>query len=235
MVTDLGECDLATATGSEDPSPDLHFLICEFSFQDFFNCRPALHSITFLPFTWVEMYNTAYIHFGDMKFIVILCPRCKTAKGALAGTKTTNCAKCQKNINLKKARVLAKVDYESELAKMVGEINMKIQDGEDIFQMDLDSLMKEGFAGDTFGEQSHKRYDKIAGMLSEVSGKDNKIVEAAKLLQMAVGDFSEEDFFEVLKRIGITDTEQQEETLIRLLENNVLYQPKIGIYRFLEN
>jgi hypothetical protein len=183
----------------------------------------------------VEIYNTAYIHFGAMKFDVILCPRCKTAKGALAGTKTTNCAKCGKKINLKKARVLAKVEYESELAKVVGEINTKIQDGEEIFQTDIELLTREGTTIDIRSEPPKNRYDKIAGMLSEVSGKDKRIVEAAKLLQKAVGDFSEEDFFEVLKRIGITEYEKQKELLKRLLDNDVLYQPKIGSYRFLEN
>ncbi len=153
----------------------------------------------------------------------------------MAGKKTTNCAKCGKKINLKKARVLAKVDYESELAKVVGDINMKIQDGEDIFQMDLDLLTKEVTSINNQNEQPQNRYDKIAGMVSEVSGKDNKIVEAAKLLQMAVGDFSEYDYFEVLKRIGITDGEKQKDLLKRLLDNDVLYQPKIGSYRYLEN
>ncbi len=170
-----------------------------------------------------------------MKFNVILCPRCKTVKGALAGTKTTNCARCGKKINLKKARVLTKVDYESQLARVVREINMKIQDGEDIFQMDLDLLSREGTSFDNQIERPKDRYDKITGMLSEVSGRDKKIVEAAKLLQMAVGDFSEDDFFEVLKRIGITEEERQKEHLTRLLDNDVLYQPKIGSYRYLEN
>jgi hypothetical protein len=170
-----------------------------------------------------------------MKFNVILCPRCKTARGAVAGTKTTNCTKCGKRINLKKARVLANVEYETELARVVGEINMKIQDGEDIFQMDLDSVTGEGTKDMALEERPQDRYDKIAGLLAEISGRDNRIVEAAKLLQMAVGDFSQEDFFQVLDKIGISDGQKQEELLKRLLDNDVLYQPKIGIYRYIEN
>jgi transcription elongation factor Elf1 len=182
-----------------------------------------------------EIYNTAYIHFGGMKFNVVLCPQCKTAKGVLKGSRTTRCTKCGKRINLKKARVLAEVDYESELAKVVGEINMKINNGEDIYQMDLDLVSKNYPQDAQVMEEPKDRYDRIAGKLSEVPGRDNKMVEAAKQLQKVMGDFTEDDFFEVLKRIGITEAEKQEGHLKRLIENDVLYQPRAGIYRFLEN
>jgi hypothetical protein len=73
-----------------------------------------------------QIYNTSYIHFGDMKFGIVLCPSCRTVKGAMLSAKTTSCAKCGKKIDLKKARFLFKVKTESELVQAVQEYNKKL-------------------------------------------------------------------------------------------------------------
>ena len=180
------------------------------------------------------MYNTAYIHFGCMRFGVILCPQCKTARGIMLGSKTTSCVKCGKKINLKKARLLVKVRTESDLAHAVGEINMKLSNGQEVYQMDLKILEDEK---ETIGSQAKEPkniYDTIAERLSEVPGRDNRIKAAAKEIYSKIGEFTEKDFLEVLKRTGFKEEDELRNYLRRLLENDIIYEPKNGIYRCVE-
>ncbi|UCG68163.1 MAG: hypothetical protein JSV09_10085 [Thermoplasmata archaeon] len=61
-----------------------------------------------------------------MKFGVVVCPLCRTARGTRLGAKTAVCVKCGKKIDLTKARIQCKVKTESELAHAVQEYNSKL-------------------------------------------------------------------------------------------------------------
>ena len=61
-----------------------------------------------------------------MKYGVIVCPKCKNAKGAILSYKTTRCTRCGKNIKLENIRVLYKTNSEKELRLAVGQINEEI-------------------------------------------------------------------------------------------------------------
>jgi hypothetical protein len=180
------------------------------------------------------MYNTAYIHFGSMRFGVILCPQCKTARGIMLGSKTTSCVKCGKKINLKKARLLVKVRTESDLAEAVGKINMKLGNGEEDYQTDLKMLKDEKEIKRSQAEEPKNIYDRIAARLSEVPGRDNRIKASAKEIYSEIGEFTEKDFFEVLKRTGFKEGDELRNYLRRLLENDIIYEPKNGLYRCVE-
>jgi transcription elongation factor Elf1 len=168
-----------------------------------------------------------------MRFGVILCPHCKTARGIVMGTKTTSCAKCGKKVNLKVARLLLKVDSESELAQAVGEINLKLNNGKEIYQMDLKLLSKEKESKE-LEKEPQDIYDRIAGKLSEITGRDQRIKMAAKELYFEIGWFTEKDFFEVLKRLGIQGDGEIKNYLARLLENDYIYQHQTGIYHYIQ-
>ena len=62
-----------------------------------------------------------------------------------------------------------------------------------------------------------------------------RIVEAAKELCSLLGEFTEKDFKEVLKRTGIGDDEICDDHLNNLINNGIIFEPRRGVYRCLEN
>jgi hypothetical protein len=169
-----------------------------------------------------------------MRFGVVLCPKCKTAKGIVLGSKTTTCTRCEKRINLKNARIIVEVDSESELAKAVGEINTRENEGENIYLEDVKVYSKVKEQRKEIFEGPEDLYGHIAGKISEINGKDEKIVMVAKELSHNLKEFSENDFLEVLSRAGFTKEDDLHGLLARLLENDIIYEPKNGLYRIIE-
>ena len=178
------------------------------------------------------MYNTAYIHFGGMKFKVVQCPRCKKARGVRLNAKTTSCPRCGAQINLTKAKILCEVGSEKELAKAVMKFNTEIEGGEREYAKDLNlARQKENHYKVEY--KSSDIYDMVIKSLIDIRGKDKKIEAAAINLCRLLTEFTEDDLNEVLKRIGIVKDKGCSQYLHRLMENNVIYQPKSGIYRCL--
>jgi hypothetical protein len=170
-----------------------------------------------------------------MRFGVVLCPSCRTAKGIVLKAKTATCPKCQRKWSLKNTNIVHKVDSESNLASVVGEYNMKLNDGEEIFLEDLrTSRKKKADAKQKFLEPQ-VLYDEIAGRMKDVRGKFEKLTIAAKELSLALGEFSQEEFAEVLKRAGYGTEKDHEKYLLWSLENDVIYEPKMGRYRYMED
>jgi transcription elongation factor Elf1 len=181
------------------------------------------------------MYNIAYIHFGSMKFGVIQCPRCKRAKGIRTDSKTTKCPKCGRSIDVKKARILCSVDTEKELAFAVMEVNARLGDEEGDYEKEIKDIKK----GKEKTKLNHDKepyeiYDEIVRNLDRIKGRDEKIKAAAKELGRSLGEFTEKDFFEVLERIGFTEDEAIENYISKLIEDDVIFQPKNGKFRCLE-
>ena len=58
-----------------------------------------------------------------MRYGVIVCPRCKRARGILLTNKTTTCSHCGKKFKTQGLKVYYKTDSVKELAAAVGGIN----------------------------------------------------------------------------------------------------------------
>jgi hypothetical protein len=58
-----------------------------------------------------------------MKFGIIVCPRCKKAKGVDILSKTTKCIGCGKTLRLDTLKILYKTDSRQELQNALGLIN----------------------------------------------------------------------------------------------------------------
>ena len=166
-----------------------------------------------------------------MKFGVIQCSRCKTAKGIRLNTKSTKCPKCGKRMDLQKTKLLCKVDNEKELALVIMRYNTKLEGGEEVYAQDL-SIAK----GESLNSNANVLdiYELIAKRLSSIKARDEKILAAAKELCRVLGEFTEEDLGEVLKRIGLKGDVLLEKYIPKLMDNNVIYEPKRGVYRCLE-
>jgi hypothetical protein len=179
------------------------------------------------------MYNTAYIHFGGMKFKVVQCPRCKKASGVRQDAKTASCPRCGAQINLTKAKILCEAGSEKELAEAVMKYNTAIEGGEKEYAQDLNlALQKENHQKVEY--KSSDIYDRVIKNLTDIRGKDKKIEAAAINLCRQMTEFTEDDLNEVLRRIGLVKDKGCGQYIDRLMENNVIYQPKSGIYKCLE-
>jgi len=61
-----------------------------------------------------------------MRFGVIVCPRCKKAKGVDLSHKTTKCIRCNKVIIIKKIKIIYQTNSEAELRNALGLINAEL-------------------------------------------------------------------------------------------------------------
>ena len=167
-----------------------------------------------------------------MKFGVVLCPRCKTARGVRLESKTATCAKCSKKMNLEKAMVLCKVNSEYEVAQAVMEYNKKQMEKEDVYEHDIMAQKKEHNGPDIpVNIEPQEVYSIVAGQLVSIRGRDDKVVAAARKLCRYLGDFTESDLLGVLDLLGFYGEDACRTYITKLMENNVIYEPKTGMYR----
>jgi hypothetical protein len=169
-----------------------------------------------------------------MKFGVVQCSRCKTAKGIRLETKSTKCPKCGKKLDLNKTKLLCKVDNEKELASVVMRYNTRLEGGEDIYAKDVNIVKERRFPSASNVKMSDI-HTLIARKLIPIRARNEKIVAAAQELCRVLGEFTEQDLREVLKHVGIKEDDIPKKFIPRLIENNVIYEPKRGVYRCLES
>lgn len=171
-----------------------------------------------------------------MKFKVVLCPRCKTARGIRSDAKSATCPRCGKRMDLKKARELSEVESEKELASVVMELNTRLKGGEDIYAADMKiAKQRTNNTKSPHEIDSKDVYTEIAGKLVSIKGREEIIITAVKELCHYFNEFTQNDLNEVLIRIGIDGDEACEEYIARMMENNVIYRPKNGVYSCLED
>ncbi|MCK4902543.1 MAG: hypothetical protein KAS76_04225 [Thermoplasmatales archaeon] len=61
-----------------------------------------------------------------MKYGIIVCPKCKSAKGVILTNKTTKCNRCSKTLVFEKMRILYKTDSQQKLRSSLGLVNAEI-------------------------------------------------------------------------------------------------------------
>ena len=61
-----------------------------------------------------------------MKYGVIVCPKCKKAKGINLTRKTTKCNRCNKVLIINKIKIFYKTDSEQKMRQAIGLINAKM-------------------------------------------------------------------------------------------------------------
>jgi len=64
----------------------------------------------------------------SMRFGIVVCPKCKKAKGINLSCKTTRCIRCDKLLMLEKLRILYKADSKQKLRQTLGLINAEMDD-----------------------------------------------------------------------------------------------------------
>ena len=61
-----------------------------------------------------------------MRFGIIVCSKCKKAKGVSLDNKTTKCFYCGRAINLSKVKILYKTESREELQNKLGKLNAEL-------------------------------------------------------------------------------------------------------------
>jgi DNA-directed RNA polymerase subunit RPC12/RpoP len=170
-----------------------------------------------------------------MKFGVVQCSHCKRALGVRGDSKTATCPQCGKKMVLKKVNILVELYTEKELAKAVMELNTRFKEGEEIVEQDI-RLIEDyrGLRDGSTGKTPQDVYEEVVGRVSGLKG-EGRIVEAVKELCRLLEEFTEKDFKEVLKRTGIGDDKICEDHINNLINSGIIYEPRRGVYRCLEN
>jgi hypothetical protein len=146
--------------------------------------------------------------------------------------KTATCPGCGGKINLTKAKILSEVESERELAQAVMRCNTEIEGGEGEYERDL-KVAQQRDNHNKLEYRSSDIYDNVIKSLIDIRGRDKKIEAAAISLCNQLTEFTEDDLNEVLKRIGIVKGEGCSQYINKLMESNIIYQPKSGKYRCL--
>ncbi len=149
---------------------------------------------------------------------VIVCPRCKRAKGVDLKQKTTTCS-CGFEIHVTPARIRARAGSARELAPMVGQVNADLAGGTKEVQEVLVPPKK------TRPREVHAR---VIAAIQDRGDRATKVRAAAVELTNELELFTRDDWTWVLEGIGLPDPDG---ALAVLLDANVVFEPRPGFYR----
>ena len=152
---------------------------------------------------------------------VIVCPRCKRAKGVDLKQKTTTCS-CGFEIRVVPARIKGRAATARELAPLVGQVNAELAGGAKEVQKLLAPRKR------MRPQEVHAR---VIATIQDRGDRATKVRAAAFELTNELELFTGDDWSKVLEGIGIPDPDG---ALAALLDANVVFEPKPGFYRVVD-
>lgn len=60
----------------------------------------------------------------NMRFGIVVCPKCRSAKGADLSCKTTRCIRCNYTIYIDKVKIVYKTNSQQKLRQVIGKLNI---------------------------------------------------------------------------------------------------------------
>jgi len=149
---------------------------------------------------------------------VVVCPRCKRAKGVDLKQKTTTCA-CGFEIRLAPGRIRTRAATARELPPLVGQVNAELAGGtravQQAFALPRRPRPKEVHA-------------RVIAAVPKSGDRASRIRAAAVELTNELEVFTKDDWSRILEGLGIPDAETALESLLRA---NAVFEPKEGFYR----
>jgi len=143
-------------------------------------------------------------------FGVVVCPKCKKARGVVLGSARAKCPRCGHSIDLSKARVFYKTEKQAELAEAVKKMNDRLSEGiEDI-------------------DVERKRRRSVTKKETKARRTEDSLVALAKELTESSGSFSLEDF---ARGLELKDEEEASRLVEAMLAQGLLVEPRPGRYR----
>ncbi len=149
---------------------------------------------------------------------VVVCPRCKRAKGVDLKQKTTTCS-CGFTIHVQPARVRARAATPRELAPLVGQVNAEIAGGTRAVQQVLAPPKR---------PRPREVHARVVAAVPQQGDRATRIRAAAVELTSELEVFTMDDWMRVLEGLGIADAENALQSLMR---SNAVFEPREGFYR----
>ena len=149
---------------------------------------------------------------------VVVCPRCKRAKGVDLKQKTTACS-CGFEIRVVPARVRARASTPRELAPLVGQVNAELAGGAQVVAKALAPPKK---------ARPRDVHARVIAAVPKEGDRASKIRAAARELTNELEVFTKDDWIRVLEGLAIPDPEG---ALSVLLDANAVFEPRAGFYR----
>ncbi|MGD1059856.1 MAG: hypothetical protein ABR879_00140 [Methanomassiliicoccales archaeon] len=143
-------------------------------------------------------------------FGVVVCPKCKKARGVVLGSARARCPRCGHSIDLSKARVFYKTDSQAELAEAVKKMMDRLNEG--IEEIDVERKRRRPF------EKKEVRTRRT----------EDSLLAAVRELSERLGTFGPEDF---AKSIETKDVEEASKLIDNMLAQGLLLEPRPGRYR----
>jgi len=150
-------------------------------------------------------------------FGVVVCPRCKRAKGVELPKKTTTCP-CGFAFRVFPSRLKYETSDARDLAVAVGRINAELRGGtEEVAAIAVRPKRR-----------SKDAYARVVAIAARAGDRRQRVRAAAEGLAKEFVLFSREDWTRVMEMLGIPRGGDGLEELVR---GNVLYEPKPGYFR----
>lgn len=152
---------------------------------------------------------------------VVVCPRCKRAKGVALEQRTTTCT-CGFEIRVVAQRIRERTERIHDLPPLVGRVNAEIAGGLKTFEADAAPRRR------TRIRDVHAR---VIAAAVRAGDRSARLRAAASELTRELEVFTMEDWTRVLAGLDMPDPRGKLEVL---LSENAVFEPKTGFYRALE-
>ena len=127
---------------------------------------------------------------------MVVCPRCKGATAVREEQKSATCPRCGRSYDPRRSRVYHRSRDPAEVARVVGEMNARLEKGFQRYQADVR------------GAEPRRRVvdgdlESVVSRVSLERGRQRQLEEAVRLLSSREeGTFSSDELFDVLESAG---------------------------------
>ena len=154
-------------------------------------------------------------------FAVVACSRCKRALVVEEGRKQAACAHCSRTLDLPNLRAFHRTEDPEDARLMVGAVNAKLAGRDREFQA--------AFVPPPPRPERHDdKWHKAAAAARRATSEKDRADAVARALE----SFAPEDFAKALRLAGL-DASKAEAHLKRMLETQVVFEPRPLCYRAL--
>jgi hypothetical protein len=166
-----------------------------------------------------------------MAYVVIVCSRCRLARGAPETAKTASCPGCGRKLRVPELRKYFRSESLSQVAEAIGQLNARLKGGLDVYLEDLGesrSVPARKSAPRPDPEQeSARREDDIVRQTGRAV-PSNKLDRAIILCMMGRGSIAPEELLPLLPMK--CTAEQLDRRLEALRRSGLLFEPRPGRY-----